>query len=141
MERLFSCSLLAMLLAGCDSTNTEQLAEPVDNLVGSPSASNANNQVPSSAKPTGEPTVEEETSSSGLTFRELGPPEVVAKLAEQTRLSGFPCQASIGASQIVENGQQLPIFKIDCAEGQSYQLTILNDKPYIKPWTGDILGD
>ncbi len=71
----------------------------------------------------------------------IGTPALVSQFAEQTRLSGFACDRSEAVSQLREAGNDLQIYKIDCDKGLSYQLTLLNDKPYLKPWNGILLGN
>lgn len=38
-------------------------------------------------------------------------------------------------------GKYIRIFRVDCSTGELYQLTIMDNKPYVKPWNGDLIGD
>ena len=64
----------------------------------------------------------------------------IAPMANFIRDAGFSCDSANSIRQLQENGDALEIFKIDCIDGGSFQATILNEKTYIKPWTGKLLG-
>lgn len=76
-----------------------------------------------------------------LTLVPLGPNEKIAQFAEILRSDGYDCASSLQAFQLRQpDGQDLPIFKVDCTGGLSYQLTELNEKAYVKQWTGTLFG-
>jgi hypothetical protein len=65
----------------------------------------------------------------------------VAPAIEALEQNGFVCKSPATANILEQqDGKRLPIMKVDCASGGSYQLTMMNDQIYIKPWTGTILG-
>ncbi|WP_447751904.1 hypothetical protein [Sphingopyxis fribergensis] len=61
-------------------------------------------------------------------------------MAEVVRESGFQCDKVNSARQLQQNDKPMDVFKIDCANGNSFQATIMNDQSFLKPWTGVILG-
>jgi hypothetical protein len=54
------------------------------------------------------------------------------------RDSGIACNTVSNVYQLKQNGRFLDIMKVDCDTGE-FQLTSLNGKAHIKPWTGNLL--
>lgn len=70
-----------------------------------------------------------------------GSTKVVSQLAQFIRESGYACSKTVNANQLQQqDGKSVDIFKVDCADGNSYQVTVFSGKSYIKPWTGNIIG-
>ena len=68
-------------------------------------------------------------------------PSQTAGMAAFIEEAGFKCDRVSDFHQLQQaDGKPLDIFKIDCANGQSFQATMINDKSFIKPWTGRIFG-
>lgn len=63
--------------------------------------------------------------------------EVVANI----KSIGQPCPQLENVWAVVQNGKRQPAFKARCVDQHEYQLTIFNQKIYVKPWTGMLLVD
>lgn len=62
------------------------------------------------------------------------------QLADFMRKSGFPCATVEAAYQLEEmDGASLDIWKLECDTG-NFQVTMMNDRVFIKDWTGNLLG-
>lgn len=55
------------------------------------------------------------------------------------RSAGYPCENVAQVDKVLENGMELPVFRIHCGNA-TYQGTVMNGKIYFKPWTGNLIG-
>jgi hypothetical protein len=65
--------------------------------------------------------------------------EKYALLAQMIRDSGLTCNGVENAYTLKDtNRNDLPIYKIDCENHISVQATELNNRLFLKPWTGSL---
>ena len=65
----------------------------------------------------------------------------VEPMGAYIRDAGYFCNRVKSVRQLQEKGKPLDVFKIDCADGNTYQATLMNDNTYFKPWTGNLIGE
>ena len=75
-----------------------------------------------------------------LQFRENHDPAVIDEAKANIVSTGQPCPSISNVWNIIQNEQTQPAYKVSCSNSTDYQLTIIGSKIYVKPWTGNILG-
>lgn len=61
------------------------------------------------------------------------------QLADAVRETGYRCASVTAFNQLEQNDRVLDVYKIDCRDG-AYQVTMIDGRSHIKPWTGNIFG-
>ena len=69
------------------------------------------------------------------------PDEVAQAAREQVANSGYACRGAGAVREVGVAAQSgIKILKVDCGAA-AYQLTVFNNKGFVKPWTGTLLGE
>ena len=73
---------------------------------------------------------------------EVSDPSIIAAAAEQISVAGYPC-GSISQLWKVDFKKDvgMTILKVRCSGSTDYQLTLFDNKGFVKPWTGTLLGE
>jgi hypothetical protein len=142
---LIALTIASWVLASCE------LPEPIKRETASPAengpAENLPTDAPEPAKPSASAAdrqVRVEITpgqEAVLNVLPAAPKTISDQMAPFIRDAGFPCDSVIEANQLQQqDGQTVPIFKIECSGGYAYQASMIGEKSYIKPWTGVLLG-
>lgn len=142
---------LAYLLAACDRKVSPPTALRESALVASvpplpPIDPAPAGSSPAGSSPAGSPTgrqVRMTVSGHEVTLNLLPavPDAIAAQMSPFIRDAGFACDEVIEANQLQQqDGQSMEMFKISCSGGLAYQATMIGEKSYIKPWTGEVFG-
>ena len=65
----------------------------------------------------------------------------LADTALGIRSAGYTCNQATDVDRVYENGRELPFFVVTCDDVRDYQVSILNERIFVKPWTGSLLGN
>lgn len=61
---------------------------------------------------------------------------------QKTVLStGSSCPNVTGVWGVMQGGEFQNIAKVRCSDGQEYQVTEFGSRTFVKPWTGNLLGN
>ena len=119
-------------LAGCSSEPAAEKTQPPPGM-----APEITVELPPPAEPM---RVKMEGSGGSVSYRlrPREPDEIAAAWASVMRANGFPCDRILSARQLArEDGNGLGIYRIECADGGTYQGTRrANGRLYFRNWTG-----
>ena len=66
--------------------------------------------------------------------------DIQVGVLEAVRSIGEPCSYVVRVWRVVQNGDDQPAFKGLCSDGNEYQITVMGQRVFVKPWTGTLLG-
>ncbi len=76
-----------------------------------------------------------------VALEEATDPSVIDASGQQVTGNGYPC-ASVPHLWKLKFTKDvgMNILKVRCSDGTDYQVTILDHKAFVKPWTGTLVG-
>jgi hypothetical protein len=136
MNKMALFVIVAAILAACDQSPKNTTSSTSSSTVAPEVATNRS--TPTSHQE--EVSTVNGTPPQAITLNEITDSGAVSEAQANVVSASYTCSTASYVWSVAGTASSIPIFKIECPEG-TYQMSVIDSRSYIKPWTGVMLGN